>query len=363
MTVNNPPSYLQNDGPNAEQHRQHMTAAFGEREGVIEGLAVTEKSGTPNMSVDVAEGRVLVAGTEGTYQGLYMCHNRGVENLAISASDPTNDRYDLIVATVEDADYSGATDAWKLDVVSGTPAATPLFPAIDDNTFVLATVLVQNGVSSIVDADITDIRSGTDTDGTTTLTNYGLASTLSGRTRVAGPTLRPQSPYNGMSIFDTSTDREWFYDEGNTLWIPRTSHVKVNRNSTNQSISNSTITTVQWEQEEGDLDGMVTLGTSTTRINCLWPGIYHAAFQVRWASNSTGYREAYIQINGAARWLARQDAVAGSQSYQVVSGPIYVTNTTSYIEFAVLQTSGGALNLEGVGSFDPSATVIFQSFS
>ena len=212
MTVNNPPSYLQNDGPNAEQHRSHMTATFGGQPGVLESthLEVTEKSGTPDMSVDVAGGKVLVAGTEGTYQGLYLCHNRGTTNLAISASDPTNDRYDLIVATVEDADYSGATDAWKLDVVSGTPAATPLFPSIDDNTFVLATVLVQNGVSSILNADITDLRTGTDTDGTTTLTNYGTAPTP-GKI-VCNSARRPQSPFTGMEIYETDTDNTYIYD-------------------------------------------------------------------------------------------------------------------------------------------------------
>lgn len=212
MTVQNPALYLQAANHPAEDFRHLITSAFGDREGVITGLGVTEKSGTPDMSVDVAEGSCLVDGTEATYQGLYLCHNRGTTNLAISASDPTNDRYDLIVAQVEDSDYSGATDAWKLAVVTGTAAATPLFPTVPDNALVLATVLVQNGVSSIVDADITDIRSASDSDGTTTLINKGYASTRSGLIICTNATRPTAGLFEGMQIWETDTDFRFIYD-------------------------------------------------------------------------------------------------------------------------------------------------------
>lgn len=217
MTVQNPPLYLQAGTHPAEDFRHLISQAFGSREGVIgSGLAVTEKSGTPDMSVDVAEGSCLVAGTEGTYQGLYLCHNRGNTNLAISAADGTNSRYDLVVAQVEDSDYSGATDAWKLAIVTGTPAATPLFPTVPDNALVIATVLVGNGVSSIVDADITDIRSASDSDGTTTLVNYGRAASLGGVVSCTSTT-RPQSPSAGDTIWETDTTRKMVYN--GTAWM------------------------------------------------------------------------------------------------------------------------------------------------
>jgi hypothetical protein len=353
MTVNNPPSYLQNDGPNAEQHRQHMTAAFGEHEGVIKGLAVTEKSGTPNMSVDVSEGRVLVAGTEGTYQGLYMCHNRGVENLAISASDPTNDRYDLIVATVEDADYSGATDAWKLDVVSGTPAATPLFPAIDDNTFVLATVLVQNGVSSIVDADITDIRSGSDTDGTTALTNYGFAA-LQGVIRCTSST-RPQSPEEGWSIYETDTDREYVYDGSGwrqTSGPGGGNYAVVSRDGSDFAIPNNSYTPVEFNTDKVMPSGW---SSSSGVITVPEDGLYFVKGQVRWDGNATGIRilglfiEGSLAVDGVRHNDLRDSP--GTGDFTQASQTVTYLAAGDTVAVSVYQSSGGSLNVQEVQDY------------
>lgn len=243
MTAQNPALYLQGANHPAEDFRHLISKTFGGRDGVVQGdgLAVTEKSGTPDMSVDVSEGTVLVAGDEATYQGLYLCHNRGNTNLAISASDPTNPRWDLIVAQVEDSDYSGATDAWKLAVVTGTAAASPAFPTVPDNAFVLAVVAVDAAASSIVNADITDIRDASATDsspgpGTTTITNYGRAASLGGLI-VCTSSTRPQSPYEGMQIWETDTDFKLVYD--GSAW-KLTAPVLIDHGDLNTSFSGST---------------------------------------------------------------------------------------------------------------------------
>ena len=165
MTVQNPAIFLQAGSHPAEDVRRYFAGVSANAEGVLmvassatSSLEVTEKSGTPDMSVDVAEGSCLIAGTEGTYQGTYFCENRGTSNLAISAADATNERYDLIVAKVEDSDYSGATDAWSLAVVTGTPAASPADPSVPDNSITLARVSVPALDTSIEDAQITDLR-------------------------------------------------------------------------------------------------------------------------------------------------------------------------------------------------------------
>lgn len=161
MTVQNPPIYLQAGSHPAEDVRRWQRVITTGAEGVLMSgafLAVTEKSGTPDMSVDVAEGSALILGTEGTYQGTYFVENRGTENLVIAAADATNDRWDIVVAKVEDSDYSGATDAWSLAVVTGTPAASPADPTLPDNHIPLARVVVAALDSSIEDADVTDLR-------------------------------------------------------------------------------------------------------------------------------------------------------------------------------------------------------------
>ena len=165
MTVQNPAVFLQAESHPAEDVRRYFAGVSANAEGVLHvagsatsSLEVTEKSGTPDMSVDVATGSCLILGTEGTYQGTYFCENRGTTNLVVSASDATNARWDLVVAKVEDSDYSGATDAWSLAVVTGTPAASPADPAVPDNSITLARIVVAALATDVDNADITDLR-------------------------------------------------------------------------------------------------------------------------------------------------------------------------------------------------------------
>lgn len=161
MAIRTPGFPIGNASNIAEDLRRLMAVLATDAEGVVEpgGLEVTEKSGTPDMSVDVAAGRAWIKGDEDSFQGTYFVENESTTNLAISAADATNDRIDLVVAKVEDSDYSGATDAWSLAVVTGTPAASPSAPSAPDNSITLAQVDVAALASSIVDADITDSRS------------------------------------------------------------------------------------------------------------------------------------------------------------------------------------------------------------
>lgn len=209
MTAQNPPVFLQAGSHPAEDVRRFIGAAV-RKPGIVDpdDLAVTGKSGTPNMSVDVAGGRAFVAGTEGTYQGTYLLENRGTTNLVISAADGSNARYDLVVAKVEDSAYSGATDAWSLAVVTGTPSGSPAEPATPANAIVLARVTVGAGVTSITNANITDRRVSTATG--------GRAAALGGVVVTTSST-RPSSPAVGTVIFETDTGR--VYTWSGSAWV------------------------------------------------------------------------------------------------------------------------------------------------
>ena len=113
MAVTNPPSYLQGGSHPARGLRRMTEAMSGGNEGVLASgeLAVSEKAGTADMSVDVSAGRAFILGTESSFQGTYFVESRGVENLVIAASDATNPRKDIVVAKVEDSEESGAVDA------------------------------------------------------------------------------------------------------------------------------------------------------------------------------------------------------------------------------------------------------------
>lgn len=212
MTAQNPAIFLQAGSHPAEDVRRFI--ASGMRQGVVQNAAgtslkVTEKSGTPNMSVDVAEGTAFIAGSQSSYQGTYFVDNRGVTNLTIAAANATNPRRDLIVAKVEDAFYSGATNAWSLAVVTGTAAASPSDPAVPSNAIVLARVTVAAAATSITNAEITDLRN-------THSSNYGYAAALGGLI-VCTSASRPASPVTGMEIFETDTSRRLIYS--GTAWL------------------------------------------------------------------------------------------------------------------------------------------------
>lgn len=201
MTVQNPAIFLQGGSHPAEDVRRWMSTLVEDTEGVLgfTHLQVSEKSGTPDMSVDVAGGRAYIQGTEATYQGLYFVENRGTTNLSVTAADGTYERHDLVVAKVEDSSYSGGTDAWSLAVVAGTPAASPSDPTAPANSITLARINVTAGATSITDAMIDDLR----------------ASAAPATVRVRTSTTRPLSPSEGEVVVETDTDIIRVYDGSN----------------------------------------------------------------------------------------------------------------------------------------------------
>lgn len=202
MTAQNPAIFLQAGSHPSEDLRRFIYGTMGGRSGIVTAadLAVTQ-NGTPNMSVNVAGGQAFISGTEGTYQGLYFVENRGVTNLTIAAADATNARKDLIVAKVQDAGYSGATNLWSLAVVTGTPSASPAEPAAPANSFVVAMVTVAALATSITNANITDRRSRAASLG-------GIVPCLS--------TTRPTG-VDGLEIWETDTKRLLVHD--GTNWV------------------------------------------------------------------------------------------------------------------------------------------------
>jgi hypothetical protein len=159
----NPPFVIQASSHPADAFRR-MVKALRSQAGVvgIGDMAVTQ-NGTPDMSVNVAAGQAIIDGTESAVlQGSYVVTNDAVVNKAIAASDPTNPRNDLVIAKVQDAVYSGATNAWSLAVLTGTPAGSPVDPALPANAIALARVRVDALVTTIVNAKITDLRADID---------------------------------------------------------------------------------------------------------------------------------------------------------------------------------------------------------
>jgi hypothetical protein len=110
------------------------------------------------MSVIIAGGWAAIVGTTQSNMGTYVAYNDAPTVVAITTANPTNPRIDLVCATVQDAFYTGAQNNVIFQVVVGTPASSPVVPALPANSIALAEVDVAAGALSITSGDITDLR-------------------------------------------------------------------------------------------------------------------------------------------------------------------------------------------------------------
>jgi len=158
MALRTPPSWLQNGSHPAENDRL-TTQAIWKTTGIINAadLAVTANSPV-GMSVVVASGWAAIVGTYQANMGTYMVYNDAATTLTVTAANPSNPRIDIVVATVNDAYYTGSLNSVVFQVVAGTPAGSPVAPSTPTNSILLATLAVGAGVTTITSANITDNR-------------------------------------------------------------------------------------------------------------------------------------------------------------------------------------------------------------
>lgn len=136
-------------------------------EGVVSSgdLAVTQRGAGANMSVDVAAGVAWVRGDDSVSQPAYRVYNDATVNLAVDAAHASLARVDRVVAEVRDAAFSGVSTDWRLRVITGTPAGSPVAPALPNSAMSLATVSVPALDTAITNSQITDTRTAARADG------------------------------------------------------------------------------------------------------------------------------------------------------------------------------------------------------
>lgn len=152
------PLFIQASTYTAEKTRTLIAAAF--HPGALDAgdLLVTQRGAGANMTVDVAAGTVCIPGSSAS-RGSYLCRNTATVSKTIGAAPGAGDsRIDLIAAVVADAQYSGSDNEWTITVVAGTADPDPDVPATPSGGIALATVLVEDDTTSIVNGQITDVR-------------------------------------------------------------------------------------------------------------------------------------------------------------------------------------------------------------
>lgn len=183
MAVSNPPYVLQAEDHPAATFRRTLNALMGGTMGPgnsvpllqsppghgvvagpnrhLGGMIVTQTV-TPSMGVIVSSGDAFIYGQSSAgVQGVYHVYAMSNEVVPLAAAHASLPRIDLVVARVYDSEYSGSDDEWGYEVIQGTPASSPVPPTIPTATsssLVLAQVAVAAAATSIVNADVTDLR-------------------------------------------------------------------------------------------------------------------------------------------------------------------------------------------------------------
>jgi hypothetical protein len=162
MALITPPSWLQNGSYTAQNDRLNANATWATTGVRRTGdLAVTQ-SGTPGMSVSIAAGWGVIVGNFTTNVGTYGFYNDGAVTATITTANPSLPRIDLVCITVNDSAYTGSLNSVVVQVVAGTPNASPTVPATPTNSLALARVAVAAGATTILNANITDVRTRAD---------------------------------------------------------------------------------------------------------------------------------------------------------------------------------------------------------
>ena len=115
--------------------------------------------------------------------------------------------------------------------------------------------------------------------------------------------------------------------------------------TSNQSISNNTVTAISWDTETRDDNNYWTLSPNPTRLTVTRAGWYQISCVQEWDSNTTGGRAIDMTVNGGGRIFSNgADGSQGTLSRQAISGAYYLA-AADYVECTAYQNSGGTRTL------------------
>ncbi|MET9098292.1 hypothetical protein [Streptomyces antibioticus] len=119
-------------------------------------------AGTPNMTVIVSGGMAYVDSRDTGGSGLYACANDADVTLTVAAAGGAGQyRKDTVVASVYDAEYAGAANEWRLEVIQGPYAASAgatVRGTLPTNSVPLADIALAPSQTSVANGNITDVR-------------------------------------------------------------------------------------------------------------------------------------------------------------------------------------------------------------
>lgn len=157
MAIITPPAWAKNGTYTAQIDRLVLNG-FLKTSGITSQGAYNVHQETPTtMNVVVSKGAAYINGADTTNQGWYHVFNDGDVALNIPASNATNPRIDLVYLRIYDQAYLGTVSSAVIEIQTGVPDPSPVVPVVTGTVLPLARVLVGAGVTSISNANITNI--------------------------------------------------------------------------------------------------------------------------------------------------------------------------------------------------------------
>lgn len=177
--------------------------------------------------------------------------------------------------------------------------------------------------------------------------------------QVTTSSARPSSPSEGMTIYETDTDRFMAYDGsswvrvGNSTTAGRTGCTI--RKTGNTSVGNVASVNITWTAEDADTDGFITVPSATVTIPTGCDGIYAVSCSVLFDMATISSIGVAISATLSGTIRGYHGSVLAANNTITSSGTIRTSGTSAIIPmtagdtltFYATQSSGGAQNLTG----------------
>lgn len=146
-------------------------------------------------------------------------------------------------------------------------------------------------------------------------------------------------------------------------WLLVPTPFAILRQSSAQTLTDSTATAITFGTEDVDRDGGHSTSVNPSRYTAQTAGYYLPTGAVAFAANATGRRVSRWSVNGSAENATRIDLPASASSITIVPAaqkPIYL-NVGDYLELFGTQTSGGNLDTYSGGEAQSHVTLMWIS--
>lgn len=284
--------------------------------------------------VTVQPGPVVVPCNATGGAGYYRFALAAVQTGALAARNATNPRIDLVIARQMDTDIVPAHGAYtgRIEILAGTPSATPSAPALPDLAVELGRITVPptGGGAATMDATFRTYAAG-----------------AGGTLYVPTAARLPATAAKWRQAIALDTGYAWVYN--GTAWVTGDAtqnpipHTVRYRSATVGFVNNSYAVVSFDAVDQADA---ANFSYSAGTITCTRGGVYVISAGIGWAGSGTGRRGSRIVVDGVS---IREQVInaPGTNSMNTQIGVTRRINPGATIRIDAFQDSGGTLNMAG----------------